>query len=56
MPVESTIQDLIIEKASATRIAEEAKRLGHITFIDIAKRKVAEGLTTPEEVIQVIGL
>lgn len=55
LPVSSTIQNLILKKASAKDIAEESEKLKNISFIDIARKKVTMGITTPEEAMQVIG-
>lgn len=53
--VNASIQNLILQKAPAAEIAKEAEKSGSVSFLDIAKKKVSLGITTPEEAMQVIG-
>ncbi len=55
LEVNDSIRKLIIEKADAGRIKEDAKKNGMITLRESAVRKMLAGLTTIEEVIRVTG-
>lgn len=55
LEVNDSIRRLIIEKADASMIKEEAKRNGMITLRESAVRKMFAGMTTIEEVIRVTG-
>jgi len=53
MKVDETIQSLILENASSNRIRKEAISRGMMTLRQSGLRKVAEGFTSLEEVLQV---
>jgi len=55
LEVNDSIRRLIIEKADASMIKEDAKRNGMITLRESALRKMFAGMTTIEEVIRVTG-
>ncbi|NLI09644.1 MAG: Flp pilus assembly complex ATPase component TadA [Elusimicrobia bacterium] len=55
LEVNDSIRRLIIEKADASKIKEDAKKNGMITLRESAVRKMLGGLTTIEEVIRVTG-
>jgi type II secretory ATPase GspE/PulE/Tfp pilus assembly ATPase PilB-like protein len=56
MEVTAAVRNLIVEKATAERIREAAKAAGMVSMYDIGLKKVAMGLTTPEEIIAVCEL
>lgn len=56
LPMVSEIQELILQKASAKIIREKADLLGMATLSADGWKKVAEGVTAPEEVIRVTSL
>ncbi len=51
--IEDSIKELILKKASANQIEEKARELGMSILRQQGWQKVAEGITTPEEVIRV---
>lgn len=53
--IDEEIRKLILNKASAEEIKNTAIRQGISTLWDEGCKKIAAGLTTPEEVIRVIG-
>lgn len=53
LEVTDPIRELIVEKATATKIKEVARKLGMITLRESAVRKMIAGYTTVEEVIRV---
>jgi type II secretory ATPase GspE/PulE/Tfp pilus assembly ATPase PilB-like protein len=53
LPATADIQDLILSKATARKIFEEAQKLGMITLKQDGMIKVLKGLTTIDEVIRV---
>ncbi len=55
LPMKDAIKDLIIEGADATKIKREAVKNGMRTLRQSALRKMAEGVTTFEEVVRVTG-
>jgi type II secretory ATPase GspE/PulE/Tfp pilus assembly ATPase PilB-like protein len=48
------IQELILAKAPAAQIKQAAAKLGFKSLRDVGLRKIAMGITTPEEVMQVV--
>ncbi len=53
LEVSDPIRELIVEKASASKIKEVARKHGMITLRESALRKLITGLTTVEEVMRV---
>lgn len=53
LEVTDPIRELIVEKATANKIKEVARKMGMITLRESALRKMMAGLTTVEEVIRV---
>jgi type II secretory ATPase GspE/PulE/Tfp pilus assembly ATPase PilB-like protein len=51
--VSREIQELILRKASATEIRDRAAALGMTTLANDGWEKVAQGITTAEEVLRV---
>jgi general secretion pathway protein E len=56
LPVDETIKSLVVEQKDAPEIKREAIRLGMRTLRQSALRKLAEGVTTFEEVVRVTGI
>ena len=56
LPLTSEIQDLILDRASATRIRKQANQSGMKTLAQNGWDKVAQGVTTAEEVLRVTSL
>ena len=56
LPIDDGIKELIIEEADTPTIEREAIRRGMTTLRQSGLRKLAEGLTTVEEIIRVTGL
>ena len=56
LPIDDAIKNLIITGADAPEIKREAMKNGMRTLRQSALRKLAEGLTTFEEVVRVTGL
>lgn len=56
MPLAPAIQDLILQRSSATRIREAADSLGMCRLADDGWEKVLKGITTTEEVLRVTTL
>ena len=54
MPINETIKDLIVKKATSDQIAEQAKKEGMRTMVEDGFIKAAQGLTSIEEVLRVI--
>lgn len=55
LPVDEAIQKLILKGVSAREIKEEAIRLGVQTLWEDGRQKIIAGLTTPDEVVRVVG-
>jgi type IV pilus assembly protein PilB len=53
LPVTDEMQELIVQKATAAQIRQAAADNGCTTMWDVGVRKVRDGLTTPEEIMQV---
>lgn len=56
LPLEAEIQELIIQKASAKAIRKKADSLGMATLAADGEAKVAEGITTVEELLRVTSM
>ena len=56
IPLEPEICELILGKASAKAIREKADSLGMETLAQDGRRKVAEGITTEEEILRVTNM
>jgi type II secretory ATPase GspE/PulE/Tfp pilus assembly ATPase PilB-like protein len=56
LPLVPSIQDMIVNKASAKAIREKADSLGMLSLISDGEDKVAEGVTTVEELMRVTSL
>jgi general secretion pathway protein E len=56
LPIDDTIKALVVEQKDAPEIKREAVRLGMKTLRQSALRKLAEGVTTFEEVVRVTGI
>ena len=56
LPIDDAIKNLIITGAGAAEIKREATKNGMRTLRQSALRKLAEGITTFEEVVRVTGL
>ena len=56
LPVDELIKQLILEGADTPKIKREAVRTGMRTLRQAALRKLAQGLTTFEEVVRVTAL
>jgi len=54
LEISDPIAELILKKASASQIREKAKKLGMTTMIEDGMKKVAEGITTIEEVLKTV--
>lgn len=53
LSVNDTIQELILKRASSTEVKKEASRMGMTTLHQDGLKKVALGLTTPEEIMMI---
>ncbi len=53
LPVGPGIQSLILKKASAVDINRKAREIGFKSLGDVGIEKIKQGITTPEEVMQV---
>ncbi|MFH1459368.1 MAG: ATPase, T2SS/T4P/T4SS family [Candidatus Omnitrophota bacterium] len=53
LPIGSGIQALILQKASAVDINKKAREIGFKSLGDVGIEKIKQGITTPEEVMQV---
>lgn len=53
LEVNKNVQDLIVERATAEKIKDEALKCGMKTLRDVGLEKAKEGLTTIEEVLRV---
>lgn len=51
--IDDFIQELILNRASATQIKKRAKELGFKTLWECGLEKIKQGITTPEEVLRV---
>ena len=56
LPIDDTIKALIVEKKDAPEIKREAVRNGMRSLRQSALRRLAEGITTFEEVVRVTGI
>jgi type II secretory ATPase GspE/PulE/Tfp pilus assembly ATPase PilB-like protein len=56
LPLVPSIQDMIVNKASAKAIREKADSLGMLSLISDGEDKVTEGVTTVEELMRVTSL
>jgi general secretion pathway protein E len=56
LPIDETIKALVVESKDSPEIKREAVRLGMRTLRQSALRKLAEGITTFEEVVRVTGI
>jgi general secretion pathway protein E len=56
MPLDEAVKNLVIQGADAPEIKREAAKNGMRTLRQSALRKLAEGVTTFEEVVRVTGL
>ena len=56
LPIDDKIKELIVENADAPEIKREGTERGMRTLRQSALRKLAEGMTTFEEVVRVTGL
>jgi type II secretory ATPase GspE/PulE/Tfp pilus assembly ATPase PilB-like protein len=54
LPVDGRIRELIMDKSSADRIRQEAKRMGCRSMLEDGLEKVAAGATTVDEVMRVV--
>lgn len=55
LPVTSTINELILKRASSDAIEEQARKEGMLTMAEDGFFKAAQGITTIEEVLRVIS-
>jgi type II secretory ATPase GspE/PulE/Tfp pilus assembly ATPase PilB-like protein len=53
LPVDETIKEMILRKASSDVIKKEAVRLGMKTLYQDGLQRVAAGMTTPEEILMI---
>ena len=56
LPIDESIKNLIIKGSDSPEIKREATKNGMRTLRQSALRKLAEGITTFEEVVRVTGL
>lgn len=56
LTLDNTLRDMIINRATISELSSDLGRRGHVPLVDIAKRLVAQNLTSIEEVERVIGL
>jgi general secretion pathway protein E len=56
LPLDPPVQELILQKASAGQIRDEADRLGMKRLVEDGWQKVAKGITTAEEVLRVTSM
>jgi type IV pilus assembly protein PilB len=56
MAIDEAVKNLIISGADSPEIKREAAKNGMRTLRQSALRKLAEGITTVEEVVRVTGL
>jgi len=56
MPMDDAVKNLVVQGADAPEIKREAQKNGMRTLRQSALRKLAEGVTTFEEVVRVTGL
>lgn len=54
LPVTETIKEMIVKKATASQIQQEAQNQGMITMVEDGFIKAAQGITSIEEVLRVI--
>ncbi len=54
LPVTETIKKMIVDRATAGRIREQARKEGMATMVEDGLCKAAQGITTIEEVLRVI--
>lgn len=56
LPLQAEIQELILQKASAKAIRKKADSLGMAALVEDGRAKVAEGITTIEELVRVTSM
>lgn len=56
LQVTPAVREAINGRASEAEILKAARSAGFVSLIDAARRKIREGMTTPEEVLRVIQL
>lgn len=54
--LDDEIRELVMNKTSAGEIAKLAKQKGYRSLLEAGVDKIKQGLTTPEEVIRVVGI
>ena len=54
LEMQEVIKDLVLEKSSASKIKEEATKLGMRTMIEDGLKKVEMGITTLEEILKAV--
>jgi type II secretory ATPase GspE/PulE/Tfp pilus assembly ATPase PilB-like protein len=54
--IDDEIRDMIMKKASAGEIAKLAHKKGYRSLLEAGVDKIKQGITTPEEVIRVVGV
>jgi type II secretory ATPase GspE/PulE/Tfp pilus assembly ATPase PilB-like protein len=54
--IDDEIRELIMNKSSAGDIAKAAKKKGFKSLLEAGVDKIKQGVTTPEEVIRVVGI
>jgi type II secretory ATPase GspE/PulE/Tfp pilus assembly ATPase PilB-like protein len=54
--LDDEIRELVMNKTSAGEIAKLAKKKGYRSLLEAGVDKIKQGLTTPEEVIRVVGI
>jgi type IV pilus assembly protein PilB len=54
MPINDSLRNLVLKRANASEVAEQARADGMMTLRQAGIRLMLEGLTTPEEVLRVL--
>jgi type IV pilus assembly protein PilB len=54
MPMTDTLREMVLRRASGNELMDQAQRDGMVTMRQAGIKKVAEGVTTPEEVLRVL--
>jgi type II secretory ATPase GspE/PulE/Tfp pilus assembly ATPase PilB-like protein len=54
--IDDEIRDMIMKKSSAGEIAKMAQKKGYRSLLEAGVDKIKQGITTPEEVIRVVGV
>ena len=54
MPISDTVRDMVLRECAGTQLHAQAVAEGMMTMREAALRKVADGVTTPEEVARVL--